>query len=93
MSPKKIIFFVIIGIVLLTLIVTIVYISRQGKEVSTAPESLKIWITDGTTDGYKTLIEGFQKYAPEYRKTNFIIEKQPNDADRYRTLLLSTLTD
>ena len=93
MSPKKIIFFVIVGSMLLALIGTIIYISKQKKETSTAPESLKIWITDGTSESYKSIIEGFKKYAPEYSKTNIVVEKQSSDADRYRTLLLSTLTE
>jgi maltose-binding protein MalE len=93
MSQKKIIFFIIIGSLFLALIVAVAYISRQKKETNTAPSSLKIWITEGTTDSYKDIIEGFKKYAPEYNKTEIIIEKQTNDADRYRTLLLSTLTE
>ncbi len=93
MSHKKIIFFIIIGCLLVALIVAVAYISRQKKETNTAPTSLKIWITDGTTDSYKSIIEGFKKYAPEYNKTDIIIEKQTSDADRYRTLLLSTLTE
>ena len=92
MSQKKIIFFVIVGLILVSLIATVAYISRQKKTTNTVPASLKIWITDGTTDSYKSLIEGFKKYAPEYSKTDIILEKQTNDADRYRTLLLSTLT-
>ncbi|MBC7504026.1 extracellular solute-binding protein [Candidatus Gracilibacteria bacterium] len=93
MSPKKIIFFVIVGSLLLALILAVVYISKQKKETNTAPDSLKIWITEGTSDSYKSLIEGFKKYAPEYTKTNIVVEKQSSDAERYRTLLLSTLTE
>lgn len=92
MSQKKIIFFVIVVLIFVSLIATVVYISRQKKATNTIPVSLKIWITDGTSDSYKTLIEGFKKYAPEYNKTTIVVEKQTSDADRYRTLLLSTLT-
>jgi ABC-type glycerol-3-phosphate transport system substrate-binding protein len=92
MSQKKIIFFVIVGLILVSLIATVVYISKQKKATNIIPVSLKIWITDGTSDAYKPLIEGFKKYAPEYNKTTIVVEKQTNDADRYRTLLLSTLT-
>ncbi len=69
------------------------YISGQKKTTTKSPTSLKIWINEWTTDSYKTLIDGFKKYAPEYSKTDIIIEKQTSDADRYRTLLLSTLSD
>jgi maltose-binding protein MalE len=93
MSPRKIFFFIAVGILFVTLIVTVFYISGQKKTISTTQWSLKIWITDGTTESYAPLIEGFKKYAKEYAKTDIIIEKQPTDADRYRTLLLSTFTE
>ncbi|MBC7498880.1 extracellular solute-binding protein [Candidatus Gracilibacteria bacterium] len=75
------------------MITAVAYVSRQKTTTNTVPKSLKIWITDGTSDAYKPLIEGFKKYAPEYNKTDIIVEKQTNDADRYRTLILSTLTE
>lgn len=58
-----------------------------------APDTIKIWITEGTTKDFSALIEGFKKYAPQYKKTDIIIERQTNDSDRYRTLLLSSITD
>ncbi len=93
MSPRKILFFIIASIVLSILVIGIIYFSGQKKTINKAPISIKIWITNGTTDSYKSLIDGFKKYAPEYKKTEIIIEKQPSDPDRYRTLLLSTLTE
>ncbi len=93
MSPRKIFFFIIVGVLFLAMIVTILYISWQKKVTNQTSWSLKIWITDGTTESYSALIEGFRKYAKEYAKTDIIIEKQTSDADRYRTILLSTLTE
>ncbi len=93
MSPRKILFFIITSILVVILTISIIYISGQKKTISKAPASIKIWISNGTTESYKSLIEGFKKYAPEYKKTEIIIEKQPSDPDRYRTLLLSTLTE
>jgi ABC-type glycerol-3-phosphate transport system substrate-binding protein len=94
MSPRKIFFFVIVGILFISLIATVAYISGDKKsDTKTAQGTIKIWITQGTTESYAPLLEWFKKYAKEYAKTEIIIEKQSNDADRYRTLLLSTLTE
>lgn len=92
MSQKKIIFLAIIGLLVLMLIWAMSYISKSKKTTKNT-ESLKIWITEWTTESYDAIIEWFKKYAPEYEKTTITIEKQTSDADRYRTLLLSTLTE
>ena len=95
MSQRKIIFFIIVGILTLGVIIGFTYISNQqqnkNKKVST--KTITIWITDGTTESYKSIIEGFKKYAPEYKNTEIIVEKQTNDTNRYRNMLLSTFTE
>lgn len=93
MSQKKIIFFVIIGVVILATIIGLTYINSQQKQGKKTTNTIKIWITDGTTESYQKIVDGFKEYAPEFKKTEFIIEKQSSDADRYRTLLLSTATE
>jgi hypothetical protein len=93
MSPRKIIFLVIAGIALLSIIGTIVYMSTRASAPQVAPATMKIWITDGTTESYEPIIAGFKKYAPEYEETDIIVEKKTTDPIRYRTLLLSTLAD
>lgn len=93
MSKNKIIFLVIIGIIFVALIITITYISRQNKAQNSNKDTIKIWITDGTTEAYESIIDGFKKYAPKYAKTDFVIEKQFSDADRYRQLLLNVFTE
>ena len=93
MSKNKIIFLVIIGIIFIALFITVMYISRQNKTPNSNKDIVKIWITDGTTEAYESIIDGFKKYAPKYAKTDFIIEKQFNDADRYRQLLLNVFTE
>ena len=93
MSPKKILFFTIVWIIFISIIIAVAYVSGQKKQTNTAQGSIKIWITDGTSESYAPLIEWFKKYAKEYAKTEIIVEKQTNDADRYRTILLSTLIE
>jgi ABC-type glycerol-3-phosphate transport system substrate-binding protein len=93
MSPKKITFFVILGIVILSVIIAIYYISHQSAPTKVQSGSIKIWITEGTTEGYQTLLDGFRKYAPEYAKTEITIEKQSNDPEKYSKFLLETLVN
>jgi ABC-type glycerol-3-phosphate transport system substrate-binding protein len=94
MSPKKIMFFVIIWIIALSMIIGILILQNQSSTTSvTPPETLKIWITDGTSLGYEALTAGFKTYAPEYKNTNIVFEKKTTDPIRYRTLLLKTMAD
>ena len=93
MSPKKITFFVILGIVILSAIITIYYISQQSTPTQVQSGSIKIWITEGTSEGYQALVDGFRQYAPEYAKTEITIEKQSNDPEKYSKFLLETLVN
>lgn len=69
------------------------YFLSQKKKPTPPPASLKVWITEWTTESYDTLKEWFKLYAPEYAKMDIIFEKKNTDPLRYRTLLLSTMTD
>jgi len=93
MSQKKIIFLVIVGILALSIIIGFAYISNKQQSTKPKTSTMKIWITDGTSESYQKLVDGFKKYAPEYARTEILIEKQTSDPDRYRTLLLSTATE
>lgn len=93
MSQKKIIFLVIVGILALSIIIGFAYISNKQQNAKPKTSTMKIWITDGTSESYQKLVDGFKKYAPEYARTEILIEKQTSDPDRYRTLLLSTATE
>lgn len=93
MSQRKIIFFIILGILTIGIAIGFTYISNQQQSKKTSTKTITIWITDGTTESYKNIIQGFKKYAPEYKNTEFIIEKQTNDTNRYRNMLLSTFTE
>jgi ABC-type glycerol-3-phosphate transport system substrate-binding protein len=93
MSPKKITFFVILGIVLISIMIGIYYISHQSNAPITKAGSIKIWITEGTSEGYQALIDGFRQYAPEYAKTDITVEKQSSDPEKYSKFLLETLVN
>jgi maltose-binding protein MalE len=93
MSPKKILFFVILGIIGIWLLIGTLFLWNQNNAHVPIPKTMKIWISEWTTESYTEIIEGFKKYAPEYTKTNIQIEKKTTDPVRYRTLLLSTMAD
>jgi ABC-type glycerol-3-phosphate transport system substrate-binding protein len=93
MSQKKIIFFIAIGLLICLMGGWFFLLKNQATTQSTLPKNLKIWIKDGITEDYSSLIEGFRSYAPEYAKVNIIFEKKTTDPVLYRTLLLSTMAD
>jgi ABC-type glycerol-3-phosphate transport system substrate-binding protein len=93
MSTRKIIFIIIAWILLLAIIIGIFSLGNKKVEVSDVPKSITLWITEGSSEWYQWIIEGFKTYAPEYRNTEIIVEKKTSDPIRYRTLLLNTLTD
>jgi ABC-type glycerol-3-phosphate transport system substrate-binding protein len=93
MSPKKIMFFVIVWLIALSMISGIFILKNKTTKAKIIPGTLKIWITDGTTLGYDALTVGFKAYAPEYKNTNIVFEKKTTDPIRYRTLLLKTMAD
>jgi len=70
-----------------------IFLSNKQKVVKEIPKSLRIWITEWTSESYKDIITNFKKYAPEYANTDIVIEKKTTDPVLYRTLLLSTLAD
>ena len=93
MSQKKIIFLIVVGIVVLVVAISALVLSKSNKTNNTIPPVLKIWIKEWTTESYEWLKEWFKAYAPEYAKMEIIFEKKTTDPLRYRTLLLSTMTD
>lgn len=93
MSPKKIIFFAILWIIGITILVGAIYLGNAWNKKIEAPKELKIWISEGKTEDYNEIIEGFKKYAPDYKNTLITVEKKTTDPLRYRTLLLSTMSD
>lgn len=94
MSQKKIIFFVIVGIISVLALIGIFLLTNQSsnKKTNSAAE-LAIWINEWTQEDFKKLEAGFHKYAPEYKNITITPTKQPNDADRYRSYLLQTIAE
>lgn len=93
MAPKKIIFLISIVVIALGIVWTILLLQSKKKTPVLVPSSMKIWITEWTTAGYESLVEGFKNYAPEYKNTEILFEKKATDPIRYRILLLSTMAE
>ena len=92
MSPQKITFFAFAGIILLGLLYGAWILSQKTETTTTTKENLAIWVTDGTTDQYTPLIEGFKKSKPEYANATIDIRVFP-EYKQYQKILLNTLAD
>lgn len=92
MSQKKIIFFVIIGIIILAIIGWIFALWNQKKTVVSSA-NLTIWINEWTTEEFNKLIDWFHAASKDNAKIQIQVEKKTSDTDKYRTLLLQTLAD
>jgi ABC-type glycerol-3-phosphate transport system substrate-binding protein len=89
---KKILFLATGWVIVLACIIALI-IMRNNIKVNRIPPNLTIWITEWSTEDFKSIIDGFKLYAPEYKNTEIFVEKKTTDPIRYRTLLLNTLTD
>jgi maltose-binding protein MalE len=93
MSSRKIIFFVIVGLVGFILLYGIWNLSQARKTNKAATtETLTLWVVGNTTQQYETLFSGFEIFAPEYKNTSLDIRVFP-DYDGYQKVLLSTLAE
>lgn len=92
MSIKKIIFFIITGIIILGITVGMFILSQQ-KPKTVASWTVTVWINNWTTEKFNKIIEAFHKQNPENKKITINVEKKTSDPEKYRTLLLNTLAD
>lgn len=92
MSPRKIIFLTIVGIGMAGLLFWAWWLSQKKNTGNASNETLSIWVTEGTTEQYNGLLEGFRKYAPEYAKSKIEIRVFP-EYSLYQKILLNTLAD
>ncbi len=94
MAKRKIIFFAIVGFILVALTLGILWVTQLQKKNIISADDLNIWITQGTTADYEELATDFQKKYPEYKNVNIRFEKKAADKpDQYRTFILSALSE
>lgn len=92
MAQRKIIFFIIIGIIGILLAFGIMALNKETKP-TTVKGNLTIWLKEWTTEDFQKIIDGFKTYAPEYKNTVINVEKKVEDTEKYRNLLLTTMSD
>lgn len=93
MAQRKIIFFIIVWVVFVGIIFAIMMLNKKRSETVNTSGEIKVWITEGTSDDFQKVINGFKKFSPEHKNIKVTVEKKTNDPDKYRILLLSTMTE
>lgn len=92
MSTRKIIFFIIVWIITISLLIW-VFILSNNKPNNKWSGNITIWINNWTTDDFQKIIDWFYQDNSENKKIHITVEKKTSDPEKYRTLLLSTLAD
>lgn len=93
MSPRKIIFLVIIGILWILLIYGIWNLSQSRKaRENTEVKSISVWVVWDTSKQYQTLFSEFSVLNKTYKDTTINVRVFP-DYDKYQRSLLSTLSE
>ena len=93
MSPRKIIFLVIIGILWLLIIYGIWNLSQSRKaRKNIEVKSISVWVVWDTSEQYQNLFSEFSILNKTYKNTTIDIRVFP-DYDKYQRSLLSTLSD
>jgi ABC-type glycerol-3-phosphate transport system substrate-binding protein len=91
MANRKVIFFILVGLLSLGLIYGIVsFAGSKKQEREQAVTKLSIWAVWGTTEEYTVLFEKFRETNKRYANITLDIRVFPN-YESYREILLSTL--
>ena len=93
MATRKIVFFIIIGIVGILVFFGIWNLSKENTaKKANLTKTLSVWVVWDTTEQYQTLFSDFGSYDPVYKNTAIDIRVFP-DYEAYQRILLSTLAD
>ncbi len=89
MSPKKLIFFVVVGLIVAGLVITFLVISQNTKTEKwpRGPEKLTVWVVGDDTVGFEPIIADFKKQKTAYQDTNIIFTKFASYQDYERSLI------
>jgi ABC-type glycerol-3-phosphate transport system substrate-binding protein len=91
MASRKIIFFAVIGLLIIWVLLALVKISKSTDEKQAkAVQSLSIWAVWGASEDYKKIFEWARETVPEIKDATFDIRVFPS-YESYRDVLLSTL--
>ena len=93
MSPRKIIFLVIVAIVGLMLIYGIWNLSQSRKiKRNTEVKNISVWVVGDTSEQYQKLFSEFAIFNKAYKDTTVDVRVFP-DYEKYQRILLSTLSE
>lgn len=93
MSPRKIVFLVIVGLLGLLLIYGIWNLSQsRNQRQETEVKSISVWVVGDTSEQYQTLFSEFWVLNKMYEETVIDVRVFP-DYDKYQRILLSTLSE
>ncbi len=92
MSPRKIIFFAILGILIVAIMFGGWKMSQVQNTPSTVAKKLTIWVVGDSSEWFTPIVDGFKLAHPEYKKTTIEIVKFGSYEDYHKTLL-SVLAD
>lgn len=93
LSKNKIIFFAILGVVVIGLLIGASMLSSSNKWPKTnTPKELSVWVVGDETAGFSDIITGFKNRYPEYKNMDVKFTKFGNYAD-YEKTLLAVLSD
>lgn len=95
MSPKKIIFLTIVGLVAVIFIGIIIWLQGASKPAATGdtgPEKISIWLVGEDTAPWEELAASFQKASSRYAATKFEFIKFARYSD-YESVVLNALAD
>ena len=88
LSKTKLIFFAVVGILLLAIVIGISMLGSTSKQVLTsAPKELTVWVVGDESAGFSDIITGFKTRYPDYKNTEIKVTKFGNYVDYEKTLL------
>lgn len=89
MSNQKLLFFITIGVLVVTTIIWFFLFSGKKSPSGTLENqssSISIWIVGDTTEWYTPIIEGFKKKNPEYANLTIELKKFASWKDYQKTI-------
>ena len=93
MSPKKIIFLVIVVLVFVALGIGFMYLANQ-KPKQVISGKITVWINEGLTDDFEKVIKAFHDADPANKNIQVEVEKKSSTTvSGYNSLLLRAIAD
>ena len=93
MSPKKIIFLIIVIFVMVSLGFGLMYLANQQPEKKISGK-VTVWVNEGTTDDFQKIITAFHEVDPANKNIQVEVEKKSSTTvSGYNSLVLRAIAD